>query len=155
MQNTSLNSEKHDQNIYSALHPLPQEIRAATTNTGQFRDDLSSPRIRTLNENVADCSQAEQALRAWVKLKAPKRGDFESTTPFLTDLIDAGQQASSGGVHVIEDISMGNDGQQILVFTTGELVEAKRVTAGNRVIQFVGSVSDESLRVYLKLQIKK
>ncbi|KAH8659477.1 hypothetical protein BGZ61DRAFT_523576 [Ilyonectria robusta] len=140
MQNNSLNSEKHDQNIYSALHPLPQEIlpRAATTNTGQFRDDLSSPRIRTPKENVAGCSQAEQALRAWVKLKAPKRGDFESTTQFPTELIDAGQQASSRGVHVIEDISMGNDGQQILVFTTGELVEAKRVTAGSRVVQFVG-----------------
>lgn len=69
--------------------------------------------------------------------------------------IDEPQHASSGGACVIEDMSMGNDGQQILVSTTGEPVRAKRMTAGSRVTQFVGSVSDESFQLYLKVPVKR
>ena len=56
---------------------------------------------------------------------------------------------------MIEDMSMGNDGQQILVSTIGEPVRAKRMTAGSRVTQFVVSVSDESFQLYLEALAKR
>ena len=45
-----------------------------------------------------------------------------------------------------EDISMADDGQQVVVSTIGDLISAKRITAGNRSFQWLGQMSDESLQ---------
>lgn len=60
----------------------------------------------------------------------------------------------SGGC-VVGEMVTGTDGQQIIVSTTGEFVRVKSLVAGIRAVQFVGSVSDESLQLYFKMQAKK
>lgn len=96
----------------------------------------------------------EQFLKALIKPNSPRSGSERMKQP-QTSYIDGPQHASFGGACLIEDMSMSNDGQQILVSTTGEPVRAKRMTAGSRVMQFVGSVSDESFQLYLKVPVKR
>ena len=41
---------------------------------------------------------------------------------------------------------MADDGHQVIVSTVGDLISAKRVTAGARSVQLMGQISDDSLR---------
>jgi len=45
-----------------------------------------------------------------------------------------------------EDIEMADDGHQVIVATLGDLISAKRVTAGARSTQWLGQMSDASLQ---------
>lgn len=52
-------------------------------------------------------------------------------------------------ISVVEDISTADDGLQLLVSTTGDMVSAKRVIAGARSRQCVGQISVDSLQKLL------
>lgn len=56
-----------------------------------------------------------------------------------------GPACSSGKKHVLEDISVGADGRQILRLPTGVAWTAKRITAGERAVQMIGAFSDKSM----------
>lgn len=59
---------------------------------------------------------------------------------------EASKQASQERTNVLEDISMADDGYQLLVSTVGDLISAKRVTIGSRSLQMFGQMSDTSLQ---------
>ncbi|KAH7117277.1 hypothetical protein B0J13DRAFT_533066 [Dactylonectria estremocensis] len=117
-------------------------------NTGQLQGIENSPCLYTIQDNIRGCSHREQFLNALNMPNSPRSGTERMKQP-QTSYVDVHQHASSGGACVIEDMSMGNDGQQILVSTTGEPVRVQRMTAGSRTMQFVGSVSDETFQLYL------
>lgn len=54
-------------------------------------------------------------------------------------------------VHVLENISVGHDGKQLLVSTSGELFEVRGVSAENRATLIIGSMSDASLQEYFRI----
>ncbi|KAI1858262.1 hypothetical protein JX265_010930 [Neoarthrinium moseri] len=76
----------------------------------------------------------------------------QSVEQCLAICTSASQQAASPRVHVLEDVSMGHDGQQVFVSTLGDLFSLKNVSAGDGAIQFVGSVSDTTLQHYFQYQ---
>lgn len=78
--------------------------------------------------------------------------ELESTKQCLRVCDRASEWASSGRVHVVEDISIGNDGKQICVSTLGDLFNIKGARAGHGSIQFFGSVSESSLSDVLRSQ---
>ncbi|CVK96117.1 uncharacterized protein FPRN_12155 [Fusarium proliferatum] len=80
------------------------------------------------------------------------QNELESTKQCLTVCDRASEWASSGRVHVVEDISVGNDGKQICVSTLGDLFNIKGARAGHGSIQFFGSVSESSLSDVLRSQ---
>lgn len=80
------------------------------------------------------------------------QNELESTKQCLSVCDRASQWASSGRVHVVEDISVGNDGKQICVSTLGDLFNIKGARAGHGSIQFFGSVSEGSLNDVLRSQ---
>jgi hypothetical protein len=59
----------------------------------------------------------------------------------------ASSQANQERTNFFEDVSMADDGHQVLVSTIGDLVSAKRVTAGARSAQWIGQMSDDSLQL--------
>ena len=62
---------------------------------------------------------------------------------------------SSDGTHVFEDISVGDHGMQILSLPATQGWTAKRVTAGERAVQLVGSFSYVFIRDCLeRIQIQ-
>lgn len=80
------------------------------------------------------------------------QNELESTKQCLSVCDRASEWASSGRVHVVEDISIGNDGKQICVSTLGDLFNIKGARAGHGSIQFFGSVSESSLSDVLRSQ---
>ncbi|KAM0269065.1 hypothetical protein ACHAQH_009821, partial [Verticillium albo-atrum] len=78
--------------------------------------------------------------------------ESHSTEQCLAVLHRAAEQATSGGVHVVEDVDIGNDGQQMLITSRDQLFEARRIKLGNRARQFVMSTTSEELQEFLKSQ---
>ncbi|KAH7029676.1 uncharacterized protein B0I36DRAFT_244124, partial [Microdochium trichocladiopsis] len=62
----------------------------------------------------------------------------------------AASKASSEAVHVLEDVDIGRDGQQMLIASLGELFQVKGVKLGERATQIVralpSSAIDELIR---------
>ena len=49
-------------------------------------------------------------------------------------------------MNVFEDISTADNSHQVLISTIGDLISARRVTAGARSRQWLGQMSDDSLQ---------
>lgn len=81
------------------------------------------------------------------------RGELDSTRECLAICNGASQRATEG-VHVLEDMSTGHDGQQVFVSTLGDLFNVKGATTGDRGIQFVGTVSEASLQEFFRSQTR-
>lgn len=64
----------------------------------------------------------------------------------------ASQAAQPHRTNVFEDISLADDGQQILVSTFGDLICARRITGGARAKQWFGQMSDDTLQQMLRGQ---
>ncbi|KAF4952292.1 hypothetical protein FSARC_12680 [Fusarium sarcochroum] len=80
------------------------------------------------------------------------QNELESTKQCLSVCDRASEWASSGRVHVVEDISIGNNGKQLCVSTLGDLFNIKGARAGHGSFQFFGSVSECSLSEVLRSQ---
>jgi hypothetical protein len=70
--------------------------------------------------------------------------------PAEADHSDPASFISSGTGCMIGDMVADTDGHQIVVSTTGEQVKVDSLVSGIRAVQFVGSVSDESLQLYFQ-----
>jgi Fungal N-terminal domain of STAND proteins len=70
----------------------------------------------------------------------------ESVEHCLGICAEASQQADQVRTNVFEDISVAEDAHQTLVSTVGDLITAKRVTAGPCTAQWIGQMSDTSLQ---------
>ncbi|KAM0625559.1 hypothetical protein ACHAPW_008691 [Verticillium nonalfalfae] len=78
--------------------------------------------------------------------------ESHSTEQCLAVLHRAAEQASSSGVHVVEDVDIGNDAQQMLITSRDQLFEARRIKLGSRAKQFIMSTTSEELQDFLKSQ---
>ncbi|KAH7025125.1 uncharacterized protein B0I36DRAFT_250387 [Microdochium trichocladiopsis] len=78
--------------------------------------------------------------------------ELESTKQCLAICNVASHTVSSGAVHVLEDVDIGVDGQQMLIASLGELFNVKRVTIGERGTQIVGTFTPNALEDLVKNQ---
>jgi hypothetical protein len=74
------------------------------------------------------------------------REELESIKQCLAICTQASMKANQERTNDFEDVSMSDDGYQAIVSTIGDLVSARRVTAGARSLQCMGQMSDESLQ---------
>jgi len=72
--------------------------------------------------------------------------EIESARQCLRICSQASQQTENARSNVFEDVSMADDGYQVMVSTVGDLISAKRITAGARSLQIMGQMSDDSLQ---------
>jgi chromosome segregation ATPase len=72
--------------------------------------------------------------------------EIDSIKQCLAICAEASKQADKDRTNVFEDISMADDGYQVFVSTIGDLISARRITAGARSIQLLGQMSDDSLQ---------
>lgn len=77
-------------------------------------------------------------------------GEYESVKQCLRICSGASKTVSSGAVHVIKDVTIAKEGQQMLIATLGELFEANNVQIGEGALQVVASTSDETVRELFK-----
>ncbi|OBT53629.1 hypothetical protein VE04_08416 [Pseudogymnoascus sp. 24MN13] len=110
--------------------------------TSQLREQL-----HRINEQMRSSSQlltpsGEQAIE-----QERIREELRSVEQSLKICSEAAEKAVPDRIHVFEDVLMGDDGDQIIVATFGDLISAKRVTTGSRSRQFFGQMSDTSLQL--------
>lgn len=74
----------------------------------------------------------------------------DSTRQCLAICAQASEQANEDRTNIFEDVSMAEDGHQVIVSTIGDLILAKRVSAGARSTQWMGQMSDDSLQQLTK-----
>jgi hypothetical protein len=72
--------------------------------------------------------------------------EIDSIKQCLAICAEASVRAGQDRTNIFEDVSMADDGQQAIVLTIGDLISAKRITAGARSMQLMGQMSDESLQ---------
>lgn len=156
------------------LLPLPEGSSAITDITTLSLQDLNHSHIITIS-TLLECSDKLEAtvsqLKAhemqnrlqqsrpaelnpvYIAKEAQKLQDERlSVQQCLAICTEASGNANSDRIHTLEDVTMGHNGQQIFVSTLGDLFRLKGVSAGDDAIQFVGSVSDETLQYYFQHQ---
>lgn len=77
------------------------------------------------------------------------QSEVDSTKQRLAFFEDASARASSGRVHIVEDIIVGNNSAQVCT-SAEDLWSVKRVTAGHGSLQFVGSLPPDILMEVLR-----
>lgn len=123
--------------------------------------------LTTTKESITMCKNTMANTTSWlekhlrnldVQLRfLPKSGsntverenlqqEMESAKQCLQICSQASTLSEIARSNVFEDVSMTDDGYQVIVSTVGDLVSAKRITAGARSLQVMGQMSDESLQ---------
>lgn len=97
-------------------------------------------KLRALSLKGGSLTNEDAAELEWVQ------EEKESIKQCLSICADASQQVNQPRTNVFGDVSVGRDGQQVIVATLGDLISAKKVTAGDRGTQWLGQMSDLSLQ---------
>ncbi|OBT79864.1 hypothetical protein VF21_01577 [Pseudogymnoascus sp. 05NY08] len=109
--------------------------------TSQLREQLHRINDQMRSSSQRHAPSGEQAIE-----QERIREELRSVEQSLKICSEAAEKALPDRIHVFEDVSMGDDGDQIIVATFGDLISAKRVTVGSRSRQFLGQMSDTSLQ---------
>lgn len=72
--------------------------------------------------------------------------EVETIRRCLDICAQAAEAADTARVNVIEDVASGENSNQVLVSTVGELIAAHGITAGARSNQTIGQMSDETVQ---------
>ncbi|XP_014550607.1 hypothetical protein COCVIDRAFT_31696 [Bipolaris victoriae FI3] len=74
------------------------------------------------------------------------REEINSIKRSLAVCAKASEDASAERVNMFDEVSLGEDGHQVIVSTVGDLINARRVSAGARSTQLLGQMSDSTLQ---------
>ncbi|KAH8621944.1 hypothetical protein IG631_23339 [Alternaria alternata] len=72
--------------------------------------------------------------------------EIKSIKQSLAVCAKASKDASTDRVNMFDEVSLGEDGHQVIVSTVGDLINARRVSAGARSTQLLGQMSDLTLQ---------
>lgn len=72
--------------------------------------------------------------------------EINSIKQCLNICSNAAEQTAQTRMNVFEDVSMADDGHQVIVATLGDLISAKRIVVGARSTQWLGQMSDTTLQ---------
>lgn len=144
--------------------PTAPTLDIATTNTASLSAKLATEQVLgrckdNLSDLLAHLHTQLQHL-AQRPHAAPQPGpdqqtlqdELESIKQSLQICETASQAAQPHRTNVFEDISLADDGQQIIVSTFGDLICARKITAGARSKQWFGQMSDDTLQQMLRGQ---
>ena len=98
------------------------------------------------NKMVVLHTQPPQKLTSYAAEQEKIQEEIDSIKQCLAICADASKRAEQDRINVFEDVSMADDGHQVIVSTLGDLIVARRVTAGARSMQLMGQMSDASLQ---------
>ena len=101
---------------------------------------------RLKGQNFASTAPSSTSDKSHEKVEQDLNSTKEGLKQGLAICAEASSKATEERVNVFEDVKIADDGQQVIVSTIGDLIMAKRVTAGNRSQQWMGQMSDASFQ---------
>lgn len=118
--------------------------------TGRCKDPSGVlPQLTRSLEEVAHRQQILQRRPASPNQHTQQQklhAEIESIKQSIEMGTEVSKQVRSERTNVFEDITLADDGHQVIVSTCGDLVLAKNISAGARSRQWLGQMSDESLQ---------
>jgi Fungal N-terminal domain of STAND proteins len=103
-------------------------------------------RLREAERRLANALRHERESDGGVQDHQRMREDLDSVKQCLSICAEAAEEAATERVNVFEDVSMSDDGHQLIISTMGDLISAKRVTVGSRSAQWLGQMSDATVQ---------
>ena len=103
-------------------------------------------RLRDAERRLANALRNEEESEGGVQDQQHMREDLESVKRCLSICAEAAEEVARDRFNVYEDVSMADDGHQLIVSTMGDLISAKRVTIGSRSTQWLGQMSDATIQ---------
>lgn len=141
---------------YAPLNTFKRPSSAQLLTTGSLKTckETMASSISWLTKHLQDLDNKLAAFheqpppisRAHAAEQERIREEINSTKQCLAICADASKRAQQERTNVFEDVSMADDGHQVIVSTLGDLISATRVTAGARSVQLMGQMSDDSLQ---------
>lgn len=125
--------------ISAVTDNLVKDYKSLLTNTTSDLDERLNEidaRLQTLSTEGTTISVEDAAERD--RMQEEK----DSTKQCLTICAQASQHVDQVRTHVFEDISADIDAHQVIISTSGDLIVAKRITAGVGATQWLGQMSD-------------
>jgi Sec-independent protein translocase protein TatA len=117
-----------------------EKLSDTTAELKRHLEDVDS-RLRALYSPTSKKSNEQAAEQERI------REELDSIKQCLAICAQASVKVNQERINDFEDVSMTDDGHQVIVSTIGDLVSARRVTAGARSLQCLGQMSDESLQL--------
>jgi flagellar biosynthesis chaperone FliJ len=102
-----------------------------------------SNRLKKLHSDSDTTSVGQESERQRIQ------DEFDSTKQSLALCIGASERATKNRLNVYEEVSIEEDGNQYIISTIGDLISAKKISAGARSVQCMGQLSDESFQKML------
>ncbi|RDL32368.1 Uncharacterized protein BP5553_08824 [Venustampulla echinocandica] len=116
-----------------------EKISNATTQLEVHLQDIDN-RLRNLHSTSPETPNEQAAEKEQIK------AELDSIKQCLAICADASTQANKERTNLFEDVTMSDDSRQVIVSTIGDLITARRITAGDRSLQCLGQMSDDSVQ---------
>lgn len=124
-------------------------ISAVTDNLVKDYKSLLTDTTSDLDERLKEINVRLQTLSTETMISVEDAAERDrmqeekdSTKQCLTICAQASQHVDQVRTHVFEDISADRDSHQVIISTSGDLIVAKRITAGVGATQWLGQMSD-------------
>ncbi|RYP57927.1 hypothetical protein DL769_009197 [Monosporascus sp. CRB-8-3] len=123
----------------NAIEEFKEMLADTTTDLQEHLQNLDNKfeALRTQESNTRDEHAAERGRIS---------EEIESAKECLEICSRASEHIKEVRTNVFEDVSAAEDANQVIVSTYGDLISAKRVTAGIRATQLLGQMSDAALQ---------
>lgn len=124
------------QEFKEMLKNTDTDLKDHLENLGGKLEALSIQESSADNKNIASRRRIQE--------------EIDSAKGCLTVCAQAFEQADKVRTNVFEDVSAAQDAHQVVVSTLGDLISAKRVTAGVGATQWLGQMTDAALQELAK-----
>lgn len=122
----------------NAIQEFKEMLANTTTDLQDYLENLNNKleALSVQGSHIAKNDTAEKSLRE----------DIDSIKDCLALCARASRDADKVRTNVFEDVSAARNAHQIIVSTLDDLISAKRVTAGVDAKQWLGQMSDATVR---------
>lgn len=131
----------------------PQHAKRVTG--AMFHDFLSKinansntleSRLAELKSRLAEAQKRQNVSKNEATKLETMQEEKDSIEQCLNICADASDLAGSARINSFEDVNSADDSRQLIVSTIGDLISAKRIITGNRSEQWLGQMSDDTIK---------
>ena len=102
-------------------------------------------RLRDLESQISKFPQEDRGMSKQLSERSKIQEEIQSTKQCLKICNDAGRPTGLNRINIFEDVTIADNGDQIIVSTLGDLISAECSAIGARSKQWLGQMSDTSL----------
>ncbi|KAF2802726.1 uncharacterized protein BDZ99DRAFT_468700 [Mytilinidion resinicola] len=136
----------------NAIQEFKEMLANTTTDLEEHHHDLQE-HLQNIDDKL-DALGVQEFSKKDEEIAEKRRisEETESVKECLAICNHAAKHIDEARTNVFEDVSAAEDAHQVIVSTFGDLISAKRVTAGVRATQLLGQMSDATLQQLARSQ---